>query len=256
METTRLILLAEEDRATRAFLADNLTADGYKVLLADDKRSALAQLESRQPDLVVCDVNGDTLALLDAVRDADGLASRILPDTPLIVLTARADELARVRYFDRGGDDVVSKPFSYPELRARIRALLQRAHAKPAAGRVRVGPLTIDPTSRDVRVRGRRVELSKMEFALLRALATEPTRVRTKEELLRDVWGFRSRGATRTLDSHACRLRHKLAAHGCRFVINVWGVGYRLIDGPLHQEHAPARDESSSVADDDPTQAA
>ncbi len=254
MEPTRLILLVDEDRATRAFLADNLTADGYEVLLADDRPSALAQLERRQPDLVVCDVNGDTLALLDAVRDADGLASRILPDTPLIVLTARADELARVRYFDRGGDDVVSKPFSYPELRARIRALLQRAHAKPASGRVRVGPLTIDPISREVRVRGQRV--SKMEFALLRALATEPTRVRTKDELLRDVWGFRSRGVTRTLDSHACRLRQKLSARGDRFVVNVWGVGYRLIDGPLHQEHAPARDESSSAADGDPPKAA
>jgi DNA-binding response OmpR family regulator len=231
MEPARQILIAEEDAATREFLADNLTADDYDVLVADDKPSALAKLDAKRPDLVVCDVNGDTLDLLDAVRSADGVAGRIEPDTPLIVLTAQADEIARVRYFDRGSDDVIAKPFSYAELRARIRVLLHRAHHGPAAGRLRVGPLTIDPTSREVRVDGARVELSQKEFALLRALASEPTRVWTKRELLRDVWGYRADGRTRTLDSHACRLRHKLAAHGCRFVINVWGVGYRLVDG-------------------------
>jgi DNA-binding response OmpR family regulator len=101
-----------------------------------------------------------------------------------------------VRYFGRGGDDVVKKPFSYAELRA-ASALLHRAHRRPAAGRLRVGPLTIDPTTRETRVAGACVELAKMEFALLRALATEPTRVWTKDELLRDVWGFRARGRTR-----------------------------------------------------------
>ena len=85
-------------------------------------------------------------------------------------------------------------------------------------------------------LRGERVELSQKEFALLRMLASDPTRVFTKEELLRTVWGFRSMGSTRTLDSHACRLRHKLARAGDRFVVNVWGVGYRLIDGPVARE--------------------
>jgi DNA-binding response OmpR family regulator len=240
MEPAPIILLAEEDPATRAFLADNLTADGYDVLRADDKPGALAKLAAKRPDLVVCDVNGDTLELLDAIRQADGVASRIEPDTPLIVLTAHADELARLRYFDRGGDDVISKPFSYAELRARIRVLLHRTHGRPATGRLRVGPLTIDPTSREVRVDGARVELSQKEFALLRALASEPTRVWTKRELLRDIWGFRSLGATRTLDSHACRLRQKLAVHDCRFVINVWGVGYRLVDGDPRARAASA----------------
>src|SRR3954453_17461094 len=139
MEPTRSILLAEEDAATRAFLADNLIADGYLVLVADDKPAALELLETRRPDLVLCDVNGDTLHLLDAIRQSDGLASEIAPDTPLIVLTAHADELARVRYFDRGSADVSAKPFSSPELRARIGALLRRACERPANVRVRVG---------------------------------------------------------------------------------------------------------------------
>ena len=125
------------------------------------------------------------------------------------------------------------KPFSYPELRGRVTAILRRMQPRVARGRLRVGDLEVDPSSREVRLRGRRVDLSQKEFALLRALAAAPTRVFTKEELLRDVWGFRSLGATRTLDSHACRLRQKLGTGGDRFVINVWGVGYRLVDGPV-----------------------
>ena len=96
MASARTILLAEEDPATAGFLADNLIADGYRVLVADDKRAALELLEEQRPDLVLCDVNGDTLKLIDAVRGCDGLASKIAPDTPLIVLSAHADELARV----------------------------------------------------------------------------------------------------------------------------------------------------------------
>jgi DNA-binding response OmpR family regulator len=121
MQPTFSILICEEDAATRAFVADNLATDGYEVLVADFKAAALAKLETRQPDLVICDVNGETLGFLDAVRRADGVASRVDQDVPLIVLTERADELARVRYLDRGGDDVVAKPFSYPELRAASR---------------------------------------------------------------------------------------------------------------------------------------
>jgi DNA-binding response OmpR family regulator len=144
----------------------------------------------------------------------------------------------RLRGFERGADDFVIKPFSYAELRWRIVAVLRRTSERRGRGRLRVGALELDPTAREVRLRGRPVPLSQKEFALLRALAAEPTRVWTKAELLRDVWGFRSLGTTRTLDSHACRLRHKLAAHGDRFVINVWGVGYRLVDGPVEEAAA------------------
>src|SRR3954453_9194772 len=107
MEPTRSILLAEEDAGARAFLADNLIADGYLVLVADDKPAALELLATRAPDLVLCDVNGDTLHLLDAVRRSDGLASKIAPDTPLMVLSAHADEIAFLPNRDRGFDDVI-----------------------------------------------------------------------------------------------------------------------------------------------------
>ena len=225
----RSILLCDEDAYTRAFVADNLVADGYRVLTADSKKVALVALDSYQPDLVICDVNGDTLDLLDAVRDADGLASHVDPGVPLIVLTARGDELARVRFYDRGSDDVIDKPVSYAELRARVRALLRRTDRRRRPPVIAVGALRIDTVSREVRVGETAVEVSATEYALLVHLAGEPTRVFTKGELLREVWRFRAPGRTRTLDAHACRLRRKLGdAGGDRLVENVWGVGYRL----------------------------
>lgn len=228
------ILVVEDDAATQRFLADNLSADGYDVLVADTARDALRLLERKYPDLAVVDLglpDADGLALIERVRGADGVATRLNPEVPLLVLTGRGGELDRLRGFEKGADDVVVKPFSYPELRLRIGALLRRTARRPRMGRLRVGDLEVDPPSREVLLRGRRIELSQKEFALLRTLASDPTRVFTKEELLRTVWGFRSMGSTRTLDSHACRLRQKLARDGDRYILNVWGVGYRLIDG-------------------------
>jgi DNA-binding response OmpR family regulator len=230
------ILVVEDDDPVRTFLADNLVADGYEVLVADTVRDALRMLEYKRPDLAVVDLglpDGSGLDLIRRVRDADGVASRIDPGTPLVILSGRGSEIDRVRGFERGADEYVVKPYSYGELRMRLRAILRRTRARIARGRLRVGDLEIDPASREVRLRGRRIELSQKEFALLRALASSPTRVFTKEELLRDVWGFRSMGTTRTLDSHACRLRQKLGVGGDRLVVNVWGVGYRLVDGPV-----------------------
>jgi DNA-binding response OmpR family regulator len=229
------ILVVEDDAATRTFLADNLTADGYDVIVADTSRDAARLLETRYPDLALVDIglpDGSGFDLISRVREADGIASRVDPHTPCIVLSGRGGELDRVRGFDKGCDDYVVKPFSYTELRGRVAALLRRADHRQSLGRLRVGALEIDPPSREVRLHGKRVELSQKEFALLRTLAAAPTRVFTKEELLRTVWGFRSLGTTRTLDSHACRLRRKLNADGDQFLVNVWGVGYRLVDGP------------------------
>jgi DNA-binding response OmpR family regulator len=233
------LLLVEDDPVLRTFLADNLVADGYELLLADNVRGALRELEAGGPDLAIVDLglpDGSGLELIGRVRAADGVVSRVDPAVPIIVLSGRCSELDRVRGFERGADDFVSKPFAYSELRLRIAAVLRRTRERRGAGRLAVGSLELDPAAREVRLRGRRIELSQKEFALLRALMAEPTRVLTKEDLLRDVWGFRSQGTTRTLDSHACRLRHKLGAQGDHFVVNVWGVGYRLVDGPVAVE--------------------
>ena len=231
-----MILLVEDNRTTSAFLADNLTIDGYEIVIAECVRDALRLLASKFPDLAVVDLglpDRDGLELLREVREADGVAGRIDRHIPLLVLSGRTGELDRLRGFERGCDDYLGKPFSYYELRARIEALLRRTERKESRGLLRVGPVQIDPLARQAWLHGSLLELSKKEFSLLRALASDPTRVFTREELLRGVWGYATIGRTRTLDSHAYRLRRKLAQGGDRFVVNVWGVGYRLIDGEL-----------------------
>jgi DNA-binding response OmpR family regulator len=218
------------------FLADNLAADGYELIEAESAAEARYLMETKFPDLAIVDLglpDRDGLELLRQVREADRIAGRLDPDLPMLVVSGRAGELDRLRGFKRGCDDYVTKPFSYTELHARIVALLRRSRRRPGTGRIRIGSLELDVSARQVWLHGQRLALSKKEFALLRALAAEPTRVFTREELLRGVWGFRSLGATRTLDSHVCRLRKKLNAHGDAFVVNVWGVGYRLADGIL-----------------------
>jgi len=230
------ILLIEDHRTSRRFLADNLVADGYEILEAESAEDAERMIASEFPDLAILDLglpDRDGLELLREVRESDRVAGRFDPDLPILVLSGRAGELDRLRGFQRGCDDYLVKPFSYAELHARLLALLRRGRRRPGPGRLRIGPLELDPLSRQVWLRGEELALSKKEFALLRALAGDPTRVFTREELLRGVWGYRSMGMTRTLDSHASRLRKKLGKTGDKFIVNVWGVGYRLLDGTI-----------------------
>jgi DNA-binding response OmpR family regulator len=231
---TQTIIVADRDAATRAFLADNLTADGYDVLVASCPAEVSARA-SRGPValLVLGDFErlGASVALLREIRAGDGLHGQPDPALPVLVLTGEGGKLAVLRSLDSGADDALGKPFSYPILRARIATVLRRAGGRVDRPVQRVGELAVDRTAREVRLRGQRLDLSAKEFALLSVLIGEPTRVFTKDELLRDVWTFRSPGRTRTLDSHACRLRSKLGAvAGDRFVVNEWGVWYRLVD--------------------------
>jgi DNA-binding response OmpR family regulator len=226
------VLVVEDDATTAAYLADNLQADGFEVATASSPDEAIRAIELRAPALVILDVvlsGGSGLVVLDRVRRSDGVTSRIDPEVPVLVLSGRANEVDRLRGFARGADDYLVKPFSYAELLARVRAVLRRAQGRLRRGLLRVGELSIDPESRAVRVGERPVVLSAKEFALLQALAVDPVRVVPTAELLRDVWGYRALGATRTVDAHACRLRKKLG-HG--WVLNVRGVGYRLVEAP------------------------
>jgi DNA-binding response OmpR family regulator len=227
----KTVLVVEDDAATAAFLADNLRADGYGVFGASEAAEAMRALEARQLDLMLLDLGlaaGSGLELLDRLRAADAAASRVDPDLPVIILTGRSGEVDRVRGFSRGADDYLCKPFSYPELVARIDAVLRRSSGRLRRGVIRVGELTVDPSTRAVHVGGRAVALSAKEFALLHALACDPARVVSKGELLRDVWGYASIGVSRTVDAHACRLRKKLTGGDRRYIGNVRGVGYRL----------------------------
>ena len=148
---------------------------------------------------------------------------------PIVVLGASANELDMLRAFETGADDFMARPARYLELRARTRALLRRAQWQlTPAHRLEVGPLEIDLDGHAVSLDGLPVDLRRLEFELLAHLAGDPERVFGKQELLRAVWGYRSSGSTRTVDSHASRLRRKLEERGGHWVINVWGVGYRL----------------------------
>ena len=232
MDSTSVLVL-EDDEATAAFLADNLAADGFRVATASGAGEGWRAIELRHPELLVLDLglaDGSGLELLDRLRSADRIASRVDPGLPVIVVSGRASEVDRVRGLARGADDYLAKPFSYPELVARIRAVLRRADGRRAHGALRVGELAIDPVTRSVSLAGEPVQLSNKEFTLLQKLASEPTRVFLKEDLLREVWGIRVPAATRTLDAHACRLRRKLSGTPRPFVITVRGVGYRLTE--------------------------
>jgi DNA-binding response OmpR family regulator len=228
----KTVLVVEDDAATAGFLADNLVADGYRVFGAAGSAEAMRALDVRQPDLMLLDLGlaaGSGLEVLDRVRAGDAASSRTDPDLPVIILTGRSAEVDRVRGFSRGADDYLCKPFSYAELVARVEAVLRRSPGRLRRGVIRVGELTVDPSTRVVRLGGRTVALSAKEFALLHALAVDPSRVVSKPELLRDVWGYVSIGTTRTVDAHACRLRKKLRGGARQYVANVRGVGYRLL---------------------------
>jgi DNA-binding response OmpR family regulator len=221
------VLIADENPAGRAFLADNLTCDNYRTLTAGDSEAAIEQLAGPL-DALVIDVNGETLAVIDAIRGERYQA--VDPDLPILALTSHTDAQHRVRLLHRGADDVITKPYSYPELHARLESLLRRAQARANGPRmIHAGALTLDPTSRRAWVGDVETEtLSGKEYHLLHALIAEPDRVFTRQELLRAVWGTDGYGSSRTLDSHAARLRRKLAIGQERYVVNSWGVGYRL----------------------------
>jgi DNA-binding response OmpR family regulator len=178
-------------------------------------------------DLSLPDASG--LDVLREIREADGVDSRFDPQLPVIVLTGRGAQADRIRGLTAGADDYLTKPFSIEELRARIGAVLRRRIGR-REGPIRVGELVLDPLRRKVLVGEREVRLAKKEFGLLRVLVSDPTRVFSKEELLNEVWGFLGNAQTRTLDSHASRLRRKLDPAHSRYVVNCWGIGYRLID--------------------------
>jgi DNA-binding response OmpR family regulator len=194
------------------------------VLGAALRSEALEIAESVRPDLVVI---AELDLCLSLRRGEPGRSWD--RNVPVIVLAPSSDPVERVRALDRGADDVIGRPFAYEELLARIRALLRRR--LPAGDAIVAGDLVIDRPTRRVRVRDTAIFLSAKEFELVAKLASEPYRVFTKEELLREVWGYRALGRTRTLESHASRVRKKLClASDDHFVVNVWGVGYRMLE--------------------------
>jgi DNA-binding response OmpR family regulator len=219
------VVLAEHEPDHRAYLERHLRDDGFAVFPAGWPRQALDLAERVGPDVVIA----DEPALCRTLRAGEP-GRRWDRNVPVIVLTApEASAADRVRALESGADDVVERHL-YLELRARLRAIVRRV-SLGQADVVEVGGLTVDHRARQVRVGAALVRLSVREFELAACLASDPHRVFTKAELLRDVWSVRNGIRTRTVDSHASRLRRKLEDAGAeRVVVNVWGVGYRLLD--------------------------
>lgn len=227
------LVVCEDDAPTLELLCDNLAADRFRVLPAPNAADALRLCRFNHPDLLLLDLSlpdAPGLDVLREIRGADGVTSRFDPGLPVIVLTGRGSEEDRVRGLESGADDFIVKPLFYRELRARIGAVLRRG-GKRRAGPLRAGEIVVDVARRKVWVGEEEVALSNKEFGLLRVLASDPTRVFSKMELLEAVWGYGTPARTRTLDSHASRLRRKLDPERARYVINAWGFGYRLVDG-------------------------
>jgi DNA-binding response OmpR family regulator len=228
-DTPTTLLVAERDEQTRVFLLDNLAADGYEPLGAQTEEETRMKLCNHGPALLLLGGLGEdrrTLPLVRAIRSGEAGGD---PTLPVIVLGERDAELGLLRAFEAGCDHFVAKPFSYLELRARVRACIRRTQEWQLPRRLVVGALVVDRDARRALHAGREVPLYRREFDLLAHMAAQPTRVLTKWELLRDVWGYRAKGKTRTVDAHACRLRRKLALAGAPHLVqNVHGVGYRL----------------------------
>lgn len=225
------ILLVDDEPELRRMVERYLTAEGFEIAEAADGPSALAALDSVRPDMIVLDVGMpglDGFAVLQEIRRTS--------DVPVIMLTARAEEVDRIVGLTVGADDYVTKPFSPRELVARIKAVLRRSRigASPSEEHLRFQGMTIDPVSRQILVDDASIDLTALEFDLLVALASSPGRVFTRAQLLERVWGWDYFGAERVVDVHIGNLRKILGddATNPRFIGTVRGVGYKFVAGP------------------------
>lgn len=222
------VLIVEDERDIAALVAYHLTKEGYRVWTASAGAEALEEVTRERPDLVVLDL------MLPGVSGFDVLAElrkrEETSEIPVIVLTARRDEVDRIRGLELGADDYLGKPFSPQELVLRVGAVLRRVQAPPVgeSGRIlRGGPITVDASAMHVEVNGEDIELTPTEYRLLVSLIERRGRVQSREALLRVAWGIDVRIETRTVDMHVQRLRGKLGPGG-DYIETVRGFGYRF----------------------------
>jgi DNA-binding response OmpR family regulator len=230
------ILLVDDEQAVQTLLTYPLRKEGYEVVPALDGQQALDRFAQQRFDLVVLDV---MLPKLDGIEVCRRLRTR--SQVPIIMLTAKGDEVDKINGLEMGADDYITKPFSVREFRSRVKAALRRggmAARSPGGGEpIAAGELEIEPERRAVRLRGSEVQLTYVEFEILTALAAAPGRVFTREMLLEHVWGDSTYRDPRTVDVHIRHLREKLEsdAKHPEYLFTIRGVGYRFRDDDRDQ---------------------
>ena len=219
----RKILIIEDEGDVADLLTLNLRKAGFRISTAADGASGLQKTRDDRPDFVILDLMLPKMSGLEVCRilKSDTATSPI----PILMLTAKAEEIDRIVGLEFGADDYVTKPFSPREIVLRIRAILRRGE-KPEES-LKAGPIAIDPARHEVRVNGKQIHLTSLEFKLLRTLIQRRGRVQDRDRLLNEVWGYESVIDTRTVDTHVRRLREKLGKAG-NVIETVRGFGYRL----------------------------
>lgn len=223
--SSELILLVDDEPSILELARMYLERDGFHVQLAKDGEAALEAVGRLRPALVVLDVMLPKLDGFEVCRRLRAANS----NAAILMLTARDEDVDKILGLELGADDYLTKPFNPRELVARVKAILRRAEVRPGADQqpIHLDTLIIDPTSREVQLGSRKIELRTQEFDLLFTLAGQPGRVFTREQLLQLAWGFDFYGQTRTVDVHIAHLRRKLEGGGVR-IETVTGVGYKL----------------------------
>jgi len=226
----KLILIIEDDLAILRGLKDNLEYDKYEVLTATDGEQGYCLIQEKKPDLIILDLMLPKISGYELCRKVreDGVT------TPILMLTARGEEVDRVLGLDLGADDYVTKPFSVPELLARVRAILRRVQQSkkgPLPDELRFGKVFIDFKRFEAHRADEILNMSRKEFGILRLLAARVGEVVTRDELLDEVWGYEQYPTTRTVDNHIALLRSKLEEDPSkpRHLLTVHGVGYKLV---------------------------
>jgi DNA-binding response OmpR family regulator len=222
------ILIVEDEPKMVAGLRDNFEYEGYEVITAEDGVAGLGRALSDSPDLVLLDVMMPQLSGLDVCKQLK--VKR--PSLPIIMLTARGQEIDKVVGLELGADDYVTKPFSIRELVARVKAVLRRAQVLPREmERYSFGDVEVDLRGCQVRRAGKPVEFSSMEFELLKHFLCHPGETLSRDRLLDEVWGYDHYPTTRTVDAHIVRLRHKLepVPDEPRYFLTVHGMGYKFV---------------------------
>ena len=223
------ILIVEDEPDMVLGLKDNFEFEGYLVVTAADGQTGLERARTQKPDLVILDIMLPKLSGLEVCKTLRGEGF----STPIIMLTARGQEIDKVVGLELGADDYVTKPFSIRELLARVRAILRRTEGgKKRLQRYRFSDVELDFEAYRAKKGGSPLELSPREFELLRYLIERKGETVSRDKLLEDVWGYESYPSTRTVDTHIAKLRAKIGDSGTdpRYILTIHGVGYKFVD--------------------------